>query len=288
MDSTLRRPTEKWLTTNGLRMRYLEWYADGSPVVALHGLASSADWYRLTLPRLSPPYQCIALDQRAHGKTDQPSRGYDWDTLTADVLGALDQLGLERVALLGHSWGANVALKTAARHPARIRRLVLIDGGFFDPRRRSGMTWETFRQRLRPRDIYGPPERYLGALRQELADCWSEELESILMAMVRIDPDGSVHERLEPENHAQVLRAMWDEPPSVSFPLVQCPTLIVAAMPQETPENAEFAALRRDSVQAAKDALPDCRVAWIAKSGHDIGFFQPALLAQAVQDFLEE
>ncbi|MBI4236309.1 MAG: alpha/beta hydrolase [Chloroflexi bacterium] len=288
------RPTSAWLTTNGLRMHYLDWRrllastekreGAGLPVVTLHGLASSAHWYDLTLPHLAPYYPAFSLDLRGHGLTDQPPTGYEWQTLAADVCGALDALGLGRVALLGHSWGANVALKAAALHPDRVVRLVLIDGGFFG--RMAGLTWEEFKQRLRPRDIYGPRERYLGALHSEFAHVWSDELERIVMTMPRVDPDGTLHERLEPANHAQVLWAMWSEPSSASYGLVRCPTLLVAASPRETPENAPFLRRRREMVDTAQQAIPNAQAQWIADTGHDIGYEKPRELAEAIHRFL--
>jgi len=153
-------PEERWLKTSQIRMRYLDW---GGPlagprqrsetvVLALHGLASSCHWYDLLIPHLVDTYRCIALEQRGHGQTDHPPTGYDWQTLATDVVEALDQLGLERVAVLGHSWGGNVALSVAAKYPERVSKLVLIDGGFSDWTLWPGATWEWFKNRLRPRD----------------------------------------------------------------------------------------------------------------------------------------
>jgi len=282
-------PAEGWLNSNGIRMHYLDWGGAGPPLVALHGLASSCHWYDLVLPHIADGFRCIALDQRAHGLSDQPSSGYDWSTLAADVIGALDQMRFDRVALVGHSWGSSVALNTAALHPDRVARLILVDGGFFDGRRLlPGTTWESYKARLRPRDIYGPRERYLRALKEELAGCWNREIERIVMTMVRMDPDGTVHERLEPGNHEQVLRAMWDEPPSAAFPRLQCPTLIVAAAPKETPENAPFLQRRRDAVAASQSAIRDCTVQWIQDSAHDIGYYKPRELAIAIRSFLAD
>lgn len=277
---------EGLLKANGIDMHYLDYEGSGPPLLALHGLASSAHWFHLTAVRLTDSFRFIAPDQRAHGQTDQPDTGYDWNTLSADVAGALDQLGLRRVAVMGHSWGANVALNFAALYPDRVSHLVLIDGGFFNWTLLPGMTWETFKERLAPRDIYGPKERYLGALRQELASCWSEELERIVMTMVRIDPDGSVHERLEPHNHRQVLRAMWSEPSSVAFPRITCPTLIVSAMPAQTEENRRWIKMRQEMAAAAQQAIANCRVEWIQDTIHDIGYDKPQELAQALRDFL--
>ena len=148
-------PVEAWLTTSQLSMHYLDWGGAGSPVIALHGLASSAHWYDLVMPHLTDSFHIFALDQRAHGKTDQPPAGYDWETLANDVAEAMDQLGIEHAPVVGHSWGANVALGLATLHPKRVSKLVLVEGGFFSFNR-SEITWEQFKTRLSPRDIYGP------------------------------------------------------------------------------------------------------------------------------------
>ena len=122
-------PDRSWLQTPSIKMNYLDWASPSSaengnlPIVALHGLASSCHWYDLVLPHLRDSYRCYSLDQRGHGKTDQPSEGYDWDTLSGDIVSALDALGLSKVNLFGHSWGGHVALSVAAKHPGRVAAL---------------------------------------------------------------------------------------------------------------------------------------------------------------------
>ncbi len=280
-------PAEGRLDTSQLSMHYLDWGGTGAPVIALHGLASSAHWYDLVMPHLTDSFRLVALDQRAHGETDQPSTGYDWETLAGDVAEAMDQLGMEQAAVVGHSWGANVALALAAFRPERVSRLALVEGGFFSFSR-SEITWEQFKARLSPRDIYGSRERYLGALRKQFADYWSDQMERMVMSMVRIDSNGMVHERLEPGNHEQVLWAMWTQPPTVMFPKVRCPTLLVAAERPWRQANDEFIRRRNESVNAAQAALPDCTVVWISDTGHDIGYQKPKKLAQVLRGFLSE
>ena len=68
-------------------MRYLDWGGQGEPVILLHGLASSTNWYDMVAPHLRNDYRIIAPDQRGHGQTTQAAGGYDWGTLTEDVVG---------------------------------------------------------------------------------------------------------------------------------------------------------------------------------------------------------
>lgn len=281
-------PEGAWLQVGGLNMHYLDWGDNGQPIVALHGAASSCHWYDLVAPYLRDSFRFIALDQRAHGKTDQPSTGYDWDTLAGDVIGALDRIGLQQASVMGHSWGASVALSVAALHPDRVKALAIVDGGFSAGPRSPEMTWEDFKHRLRPRDIYGPRERYLGALKGQFAHCWSDRLEHIVMTMVRQDPDGTVDERLELSNQQQMLWAMWSDPTHLKLPLIRCPTLLVAAAGRGPGANPEFMQRRREQVEAAHAAIPNSRVAWVQDTGHDIGYEQPRELANALRDFLND
>ena len=289
-------PKESWLRTSQIRMRYLDWEgrpggsgpAPGTVVLALHGLASSCHWYDLVMPYLAGTYRCIALEQRGHGRTDQPAKGYDWQTLATDVVEAMDQLGLEQAAILGHSWGGHVALSVASKYPERLSRLVMIDGGFLDPTKWEGSTWDTFSERFRPRQVSGARQEFLEGLRQQLSECWSDQLEAIVMSMVSEGPDGAVRDILEPSNHAQVLEAMWNEPPSTMYHLVRCPTLIVAAGPREDWKNHEFNRMREVMASAAHSGITGSILEWIPETMHDIGYHKPEELAQALRTFLSE
>ena len=201
-----------------LEVRYLDWGGDGPPIMALHGLASSAHWYDLVAPLLKEHGRVIAPDQRGHGQTSQMDSGYDWQTLASDIVGLMDHLKLEKVSVLGHSWGGNVAGNLASRFPERVEKLVLIDGGFMGARNRPGASWESFRDRARPRDVSGTREEFLDRLRVQLAECWSDELERIVLTMVYEDEQGQIQDILQPDNHTQVMHAMWNEPPSATLP----------------------------------------------------------------------
>lgn len=281
-------PEELWADIGDLKVRYLDWDGEGKPLLALHGLASSAHWYDIVAPLLRDRFHIYAPDQRGHGQTTAAPSGYDWKTLSEDLVGLLAHIGLDQVAVMGHSWGGNVATNFAANFPDRVSRLIMIDGGFLDGRLFPGASWEAFSQRVRPRDVTGNREEFLERLRNQLGAIWNEEVERIVQTMVYEDEDGQIQDILRPENHAQTIRAMWDEPASVTMPRILCPTLIVPAGP--TPERAgtEFAEVRRRMVEAAEKGLKNGRVHWIPETIHDIGYHKPQELAQVIGDFLSE
>lgn len=113
----------------GVRTNYHD-TGSGSPVVLIHGsgpgVSAWANW-RLTLPHLSERFRVVAPDVLGFGYTDRPvGQRYDLDTWTEHLVGFIDALGLDRVSLVGNSFGGALALSLATRHPARVDRLVLM------------------------------------------------------------------------------------------------------------------------------------------------------------------
>lgn len=279
------RPTEYRITIGDLRVRYLDWGGDGEPVMLMHGLASSAHWYELVASHLRHKYRLFAADARGHGQTTQATGGYDWQTLAGDAVGLMDHLGVSRAAVFGHSWGATAALNVAARFPDRIIGLGLIDGGVG---RRSGPRepWEVVSARARPRDVSGTREQFLDRLRRQLSPCWNDQVERIVQTMVYEDQQGQIQDIFRPENHLQVMRAMWEEPASDCYSRITCPAIIIPAGPTPERADSERARQKRVGVAAASKAISDCRVCWIPETIHDIGYHKPEELARAMDEFL--
>ena len=119
-----------------------------------------------------------------------------------------------------------------------------------------------------------------------LAMCWNDEVGRIVQTMVH-ERDGQIYDILRPENQAQVIRTMWDDPASDAWPRIECPSLIVPAGPSPERANTEFALNRRRMVQLAADGIPSCRVQWIPETIHDIGYHKPDELAQAILNFVD-
>jgi len=100
--------------------------ADGRPVVLLHGLSGHGGRWRLLAERELADFRVIAPDLRGHGDS---TRLPPWhlEQHAADVIDLLDALELDRVPLVGHSYGGATALHVTARAPERVERLALLD-----------------------------------------------------------------------------------------------------------------------------------------------------------------
>ncbi|NLU73552.1 alpha/beta hydrolase [Streptomyces sp. HNM0575] len=116
------------LRANGIRIAYRTWGTegvDGTPVVLLHCLGEDGeDWRGPLIAQLAARHPLFAPDLRGHGRSDWPGE-YGLDLLSEDLRCFLDELGLERVILIGHSFGSVVAGIFAGAHPERVERLVL-------------------------------------------------------------------------------------------------------------------------------------------------------------------
>jgi pimeloyl-ACP methyl ester carboxylesterase len=109
---------------NGLHM-YYEVYGEGSPLVLLHGGMLTIDLNFATLiPTLARRHQVIGIEMQGHGRTADIDREITPATLASDVVGLLDQLGIDRAHILGHSMGGAVTLELGVNHQNRVRSLV--------------------------------------------------------------------------------------------------------------------------------------------------------------------
>ncbi|MFO1394987.1 MAG: alpha/beta fold hydrolase [Steroidobacteraceae bacterium] len=104
----------------------------GPAVLLIHGFPDDHTVWREQIPALvAAGYRVIAPDTRGCGDSDMSPRVRDYhtDRLTADLVGLLDALGVERARVVGHDWGAVQAWCLAMRHPGRVERLIALSVG---------------------------------------------------------------------------------------------------------------------------------------------------------------
>ena len=99
--------------------------ADGVPIVMLHGVTDSWRSFEPVLPHLPDSIRAIVVTQRGHGDAPKPDGGYTIPQLAEDVVELMDDLGIERAIVVGHSMGGWVAQRMAIDHPERMLGVVL-------------------------------------------------------------------------------------------------------------------------------------------------------------------
>jgi len=128
--------TSHYLDLNGLRYHYID-EGEGDPIVMVHGNPTWSFYYRELIKALSGHYRSIVPDHIGCGLSDKPEvTDYDYRLLSRidDLDNLLDMLTIdEKITLILHDWGGIIGMAYALRHPAKIRRLVVMNTTAFLP-----------------------------------------------------------------------------------------------------------------------------------------------------------
>jgi pimeloyl-ACP methyl ester carboxylesterase len=111
----------------GVQFHYAEAGGGEDVVLCLHGWPQHWYEWRNLMPALADRHRVIALDQRGFGWSEAPPSGYEKENLADDVLAVLDALGIERVKLVGHDWGAWIGFLLALKAPERFERYLALN-----------------------------------------------------------------------------------------------------------------------------------------------------------------
>ena len=113
---------------DGLRLSYLDSGGEGTVLIALHAHIMEAVTFAPLAEELAPNWRIIALDQRGHGHSDH-APSYTRDNYIGDLESLFEHLSLTDAVLLGNSLGGVNAYQFAARHPGKVRGLIIEDIG---------------------------------------------------------------------------------------------------------------------------------------------------------------
>ena len=118
--------TNEFAQVNGVRLHYVTG-GQGEPLILLPGWPETWWSYHKVMPALAAKYRVIVVDIRGMGSSDKPAGGYDKKTMARDIYELVRQLGLQKVNIVGHDIGAQVAYSFAANHPEATEKLVMMD-----------------------------------------------------------------------------------------------------------------------------------------------------------------
>ena len=273
------------LPGRAVRLKATRWRGVGTPILLLHGLASTRHIWDLVVPGLSGR-PVVALDQRGHGDSDRPTGPYDGATVAADALTALDALGISRAVVVGHSWGASTALRLAAEAPGRVLAVVAVDGGLGSARD-AGASREEARLRLTPpRTALPPDELRRMVARGPLAPWWSDSVADALLPLFGLAEDGMARARLPFEAHMAIVDDLLDTDPSSWLPRIGCPTWMVSCEPADAPDA--WAVRKAAALAEAGRLLPLPRLHRWLGAVHDVPLQWPLLVAGLIAAAADE
>ena len=106
-----------------------EFYYDiagrGPPLLLVTGLAGISSYWDPNVAELGAHFTVIRYDHRGTGRSERSEQDYSIEGLTEDLVGLMDQIGIERASFVGHSTGGAIAQVLAAKFPQRVDRIVL-------------------------------------------------------------------------------------------------------------------------------------------------------------------
>jgi pimeloyl-ACP methyl ester carboxylesterase len=114
----------RYASVNGLSL-YYEIRGDGQPLILLHGGLGGIHMFGPNVDAFAAGRKVIAVELQGHGRTADIDRPLRFESMADDIAALAAQLGLTTVDVLGYSLGGGVALQTAIRHPALVRKLVV-------------------------------------------------------------------------------------------------------------------------------------------------------------------
>ena len=126
-------PAGRFLEVNGVRLHYVE-RGSGAPVVLLHGNGSMIQDFKSSglIDLASKNYRVIVFDRPGFGHSDRPHNVVWTPAAQAELIdSALQRLGVSHAIVLGHSWGASVAVALALKYPKLVQGLVLASGYYY-------------------------------------------------------------------------------------------------------------------------------------------------------------
>lgn len=264
-------------SVNGIQLHYQQ-LGRGPDVVMMHGITGNlAIWHLNIVPALMEEARVTTFDLRGHGYSDMPPRGYTTADLATDLVHLLDTLGIERAHIVGHSFGADVALHFAILHPDRVDRLVLAEPAIAALQRlrerEDWPGWDYWRNKLREAGVEVPEEK-------------RHDIEYLVRSSIKI-PKLFGFGKGRARRSAPLVRLMKTTSAAEDYRdlagmtlekigQVQHATLIVYG------ENSVFLG----SYHYLRSHLPNCRAILMPASEHFAPLERPELFVEHLRDFL--
>ena len=273
---------------DGLALHVLEWSDEGTPLLLVHGFGNEAHIWDDFAPLVAEHYRTVAVDLRGHGDSDHdPACRYDYDHHVADLEAITAALGIERLVLVGHSFGGRTSVLFAAKHPERMAGLVVVDiGPEHDPRGTTRIRMEVMQ---RGAGSFASPAEYERVLAHNFPAGSEAALRRMARHELRGRADGRYERKADPffmtgppgaseaEGEARerdTAKRLWD-----ALARIPCPTLVVrgAASDILSPEIAD---------RMVDEVLPKGSLAIVPRAAHSVMTDNPAGFGEAVAGFV--
>jgi pimeloyl-ACP methyl ester carboxylesterase len=288
----------QFVDLRGMRHHVLTWGERGAPTLFfLHGWMDVGASFQFLVDALAGDWHVVAPDLRGFGRSEWQPQGYWFHDYVADLDALLARFAPgEQVNLAGHSLGGNIVMQYAGVRPARVRRLVSLDG-FGIPGEAADVA---ARKTAKWLDALGEPQEFkpyanLGAVAERLqknnprlsrdnadflAAYWAETL-----------PDGRARLVSDPRHRLPFPTVYRMEEIACVWRTIAAPTLWVAGADSHIlqwldPAHAGAEGSKRfDGIRQRLAHIPDGRLEIVGDAGHMLHHDQPAAVARLIEPF---
>ena len=289
-----------FVTSNRIRLHYLDWGGSGPALILIHGGLDNAHIFDDLAPAFAEHFRVIAYDLRGHGHSDAKGP-FDTTTRTEDLRGLMDSLGIAKAHLAGWSLGGNDITAMAGTHPERVDSIVYLEGAY---------DWggpalaDAFKSP--PVDFRAPAsamtslDAYRGYQQRNWFPAVSDvaRIEAYVRDLVVIQSDGTVRLRMSDSVTQAVLSTVLTDPRD--YTKVRSPALAIYAEtffdvrngdPAQRAKNLDWeqkylAAFRDASIDRVRRELPSVEVVKVPGTHKDFVFTSREKVVSAMQCFL--
>lgn len=277
--------TDHFIDVGGYALHYVE-AGDGEPVLLIPGSFSTyRSWNRL-IPLLRDRYRLLALDYLGAGDSDKPQGGFRYTVEEqADLIARMiPQLGLERVHMVGSSYGGAIVLNLAARYPERVDKVVSLEGGVVVPAEmpadpltpllKSPFLGRLLVALMRTGLLNGPAVRLV-------AGKWYAEMTAEDRRAQREEIAFNARHADRVAWYGVGMSARTSRDFTAEAETIRAPVLYLYG------ERSDFGPLAAANVRFFQEHLPHVRLVEVAGGIHDLAFQQPERTAALILEFLQ-
>ncbi|WP_371018807.1 alpha/beta fold hydrolase [Pseudalkalibacillus sp. JSM 102089] len=273
---------------DGSHVHGFEWGDRSQPtVILLHGLTNNALGFSEMAEGLKDYFHLISIDLPGHGETPpfNEDKSYSFEFLTEWLHKVCTSLSEVPVWLIGHSWGAALALHYSSHFSKMVKGIVMIDGGYLHSSDDPSLTLEELLEQMSQwvaENHYRKLEEYEQKKKREIGR-WSKNLEEMVHRDMEERKNG-VALRASGSTVRAIMKSLYQEPCKEIFHMVNVPIyLLRATLPVADETNRMHAAnVMRNEVKG------ECRIDSIPKTGHALHWQKSEEALYMVERWLKE
>jgi pimeloyl-ACP methyl ester carboxylesterase len=272
---------------DGIKIQLAVWRGRGKQILCVHGITANCRFWDCLASALAPHHRVIAMDLRGRGFSDKPRTGYSIQHHCKDILALMNDQGLERPVLMGHSLGAFISLVFAARYPRRVSQLILVDGGGKLTNAQMAKVFAGIKPSLdRLGKVFPSLKVYLSQMKQApYLQPWNSFMETYFRYEVE-KVKGGVRSRVHPKHIEEEAKNLGKVDSRKFYKSVKAPTLILRATKGMLAEDDLL--LPEEVAERMVREIPNAKRVDVEGTNHYSILFQPNKRRdQAILEFLE-